>query len=62
MGKHPRCLIYCFYACFVIDARYLGSIPAISQSHLQRQFNELILVRVAAFGEGLEDLREKKGL
>ena len=24
-------------------------------------FNELILVRVAAFGEGLEDLREKKG-
>ena len=35
---------------------------AISQSHLQRQFNELILVRVAAFGEGLEDLREKKGL
>ena len=35
--------------------------PAISQSHLQRQFNELILVRVAAFGEGLEDLREKKG-
>jgi hypothetical protein len=36
--------------------------PAISQSHLQRQFNELILVRVAAFGEGLEDLREKKEL
>ena len=35
---------------------------AISQSHLQRQFNELILVRVAAFGEGLEDLREKKEL
>ena len=31
-------------------------------SHLQRQFNELILVRVAAFGEGLEDLREKKEL
>jgi hypothetical protein len=26
MGKHPKCLIYCFYACFVIDARYLGSI------------------------------------
>ena len=39
-----------------------GSSPAISQSHLQRQFNELILVRVAAFGEGLEDLREKKEL
>ena len=36
--------------------------PAISQSYLQRQFNELILVRVAAFGEGLEDLREKKEL
>jgi hypothetical protein len=35
---------------------------AISQSHLHRQFNELILVRVAAFGEGLEDLREKKEL
>jgi len=35
---------------------------AISQSYLQRQFNELILVRVAAFGEGLEDLREKKEL
>ena len=40
----------------------LVELPAISQSHLQRQFNELILVRVAAFGEGLEDLREKKGL
>jgi hypothetical protein len=39
-----------------------GQHPAISQSHLQRQFNELILGRVAAFGEGLEDLREKKGL
>jgi hypothetical protein len=37
-------------------------LPAISQSHLQRQFNELILERVAAFGEGLEDLREKKEL
>jgi hypothetical protein len=36
--------------------------PAISQSHLQRQFNELILVRVAVFGEGLEDLCEKKEL
>src|SRR6516164_2982153 len=35
--------------------------PAISQSRLQRQFNELILVRVAVFREGLEDLREKKG-
>ena len=34
--------------------------PAISQSHLQRQVNELILVRVAGCGEGLEDLREKK--
>jgi len=39
-----------------------GRGAAISQSHLQRQFNELILVRVAAFGEGLEDLHEKKGL
>jgi len=36
--------------------------PAISQSHLQRQFSELILVRVAAFGEGLEHLHEKKEL
>ena len=35
---------------------------AISQSHLQRQFNELILVRVAVFREGREDLREKKEL
>ena len=43
-------------------ARRPGLHPAISQSHLQRQFNELILVRVAAFGEGLEDLREKKEL
>jgi hypothetical protein len=40
----------------------LGTGTAISQSHLRRQFNELILERVAAFGEGLEDLREKKEL
>ena len=36
--------------------------PSISQSHLQRQFNELILVCVAGFQEGVEDLREKKEL
>jgi hypothetical protein len=35
---------------------------AISQSDRQRQFNEQILVRVVAFGEGLEDLHEKKEL
>lgn len=39
-----------------------AGVPAISQSHLQGQFNELILVWVVAFGEGLEDLREKKEL
>jgi hypothetical protein len=40
----------------------LARAAAISQSHLERQSNELILVRVAAFGEGREDLREKKEL
>jgi hypothetical protein len=51
--------------CNWLDApspRFATRSAAISQSHLQRQFNELILVRVAAFGEGLEDLREKKEL
>ena len=43
-------------------SRRLGRLAAISQSHLQGQFNELILVWVVAFGEGLEDLREKKEL
>jgi hypothetical protein len=46
----------------VVDSSKDGQRAAISQSHPQRQFNELILVRVAAFGEGLEDLREKKEL
>jgi hypothetical protein len=46
----------------IFIAESLISCPAISQSHLQTQFNELILVRVATFGEGREDLREKKGL
>jgi hypothetical protein len=46
----------------IFVAEPLHRSPAISQSYLQRQFNELILVRVAAFGEGLEDLREKKEL
>ena len=36
-----------------------ASLPSISQSHQQRQFNELILVHVNGFREGLEDLREK---
>lgn len=36
--------------------------PAISQSHLQSLFNELILMRVAGFRGGLKDLREKKEL
>ena len=35
---------------------------SVCPSHLQRQFNELILVRVADFREGREDLREKKEL
>jgi hypothetical protein len=34
---------------------------AISQSHLQRQFNELILVRVAAFGRGAGGFAREKG-
>jgi hypothetical protein len=34
---------------------------AISQSHLQREFNGLILERVAVFPEGLEDLHGKRG-
>jgi len=35
---------------------------AISESHLQREYNGLILERVAMFLAGLEDLHEKKGL
>lgn len=40
----------------------VGREAAISQSRLRRQFKGLILVRVAAIREGVEDLREKKGL
>jgi hypothetical protein len=40
----------------------MGLLAPISQSHLRMQFKGLILLRVAAFREGLEDLREKKGL
>jgi hypothetical protein len=38
---------------------HFALIAPISQGHLQRQFNELILVRVAGYGEGPEDLREE---
>jgi hypothetical protein len=39
-----------------------ADIPAISQGHMRRAVNGLILVGVAVYAEEREDLHEEKGL